>query len=255
MKIALCQLDMAWEDKAATKTRILSLLSGCPPQERIDWIVFPEMTLTGFSMDAAKTAIDETDLSFFAELARTRRACVSFGGVQDGRNNLITLDAAGRVVSVYSKAHLFSLGREDASYRPGSQPERFLLNGLCVVPAVCYDLRFPYLFWNEAARADLFVVIACWPARRAEHWLRLLQARAIENQCYVVGVNRTGRDPLLEYQGDSVIFDPLGKAVLDCGRGEGLFVASADVDKSLVAQTRRRFPFLRDRRRDFLQIS
>ncbi|MCX5797042.1 MAG: carbon-nitrogen family hydrolase [Elusimicrobia bacterium] len=251
MKIALCQLDMAWEDKAATKRRILSLMSDCPPKDRIGWVVFPEMTLTGFSMDAAKTALDEADLAFFAELARTRRACVSFGGVQGGCNNLITLDASGQVISTYSKTHLFSMGKEDASYRPGARPERFDLDGLSVVPAVCYDLRFPYLFWNQAARADVFVVIACWPARRAEHWMRLLQARAIENQCYVVGVNRTGRDPLLEYSGNSMIFDPMGEVVLDCRQGEGLFVAAADVDKTLVAQTRTRLPFFKDRRPDF----
>jgi predicted amidohydrolase len=250
MKIALCQLDMAWEDKAATKRRILSLMSDCSPQERIDWVVFPEMTLTGFSMDAAKTTLDEADLSFFAELARSRRACVSFGGVQAGCNNLITLDASGQVISAYSKTHLFSIGKEDSSYRPGAKPDRFILNDLSVVPAVCYDLRFPYLFWNQAANADLFVVIACWPAQRAEHWMRLLQARAIENQCYVVGVNRAGQDPTLSYSGNSMIFDPMGKVVLDCRQEEGLFVSAVAVDKALVAQTRARLPFLRDRRAD-----
>jgi predicted amidohydrolase len=250
MKIALCQLDMAWEDKAATKRRILALMSDCSPKDRIDWIVFPEMTLTGFSMDTSKTTLHETDLSFFTELARTRRASVSFGGVQDGRNNLITMDASGQIISAYSKAHLFSLGKEDAIYRSGTRPQRFMLNDLSVVPAVCYDLRFPYLFWNEAACADLFVVIACWPAQRAEHWMRLLQARAIENQCYVVGVNRTGQDPLLGYHGNSMIFDPMGKVMLDCRQDEGLFVADADVDKALVAQTRQRLPFFKDRRPD-----
>jgi predicted amidohydrolase len=250
MKIALCQLDMVWEDKAATKTRILSLMSDASPKDRIDWVVFPEMTLTGFSMDTAKTTLDETDLAFFADLARTHRACVSFGGVQGGRNVLITLDASGQVVSTYSKTHLFSLGKEDAAYRPGVRQERFILSDLCVVPAVCYDLRFPYLFWNEAARTDLFVVIACWPAQRAEHWMRLLQARAIENQCYVVGVNRTGQDPTLSYSGNSMIFDPMGRVVLDCRQDEGLFVAAADVDKNLIRETRSRLPFLQDRRPD-----
>ena len=250
MKIALCQLDMAWEDKAATKQRILSLMSDGSPKDRIDWVVFPEMTLTGFSMNTAKTTLDEADLSFFAELARAHHACVSFGGVQGGCNNLITMDESGQVISTYAKTHLFSTGKEDAVYRPGRRPERFILHDLAVVPAVCYDLRFPYLFWNEAARTDLFVVIASWPAQRAEHWMRLLQARAIENQCYVVGVNRTGQDPLLSYSGNSMIFDPMGKVVLDCRQDEGLFVASADVDKAQVAQTRARMPFLKDRRPD-----
>jgi len=250
MKIAICQLDMAWEDKTATKARILSLMSACSPEARIDWIVFPEMTLSGFSMNPEKTTLDASDLAFFSDLACRHKTWVSFGGVQDGRNNLITMDASGRAVSIYSKIHLYSFGGEDQAYRPGSKPEKFTLHNMAVAPAVCFDLRFPYVFWNAAAATDIFVVIASWPARRAEHWMRLLQARAIENQCYVVGVNRTGRDPLLEYSGNSMIFDPLGKVVLDCKDGEGVFVAAAEVDKDLVAKTRARFPFFKDRRPD-----
>ena len=109
----------------------------------------------------------------------------------------------------------------------------------------------PYLFWNTAAEADLYVVIASWPARRAEHWMRLLQARAIENQCYVVGVNRTGRDPMLEYSGNSMIFDPLGKVVLDCKTGEGVFITDTEIIRELIVKTRTRFPFIKDRRPDF----
>lgn len=251
MKIAICQLDMAWEDKAATKQRISSLMSDASPSDRIDWVVFPEMTLSGFSMNQAKATLDDSDLAFFADLARGHKLCVSFGGVQEGRNNLITMDETGKIVSSYSKIHLYSFGQEDRTYKPGSRQEKFILRGFSVVPAVCFDLRFPYLFWNAAAEADLFVVIASWPARRSEHWMRLLQARAIENQAYVVGVNRTGRDPLLEYSGNSMVFDPLGKTVLDCKEAEGLFVASVDVDQALVAKTRTRFPFIKDRRPDF----
>ena len=249
MKIAICQLDMIWEDKTATKRKILSLMEGRSHQGPIDWIVFPEMTLSGFTMNAAQAALDASDLAFFADLARAHKACVSFGGVQDGRNNLITLDASGTVISTYSKIHLYSHGKEDTAYRAGSKPERFILNQLAVVPAVCFDLRFPYLFWNAAADTDLFVIIASWPASRAEHWMRLLQARAIENQCYAVGVNRTGRDPHTAYCGNSMIFDPMGRPVLDCGKNEGVFVA--EVDQALVSQTRQRLPFIKDRRQNF----
>jgi len=251
MKIAICQLDMVWEDKAATKAKILSLLKSRPSQERMDWLVFPEMTLSGFSMDKEKSTLDASDRAFFADLARRQQAFVSYGGVQDGRNDLITVDPSGQTVSAYSKIHLYSFGKEDQTYRPGDRLDKFPLLGLRVVPAVCFDLRFPYLFWNAAADTDLFVVIASWPARRSEHWMRLLQARAIENQCYVVGVNRTGRDPLLEYSGNSMVFDPLGKVVLDCGTAEGVFTAAGDVDQALVAKTRTRFPFIKDRRPDF----
>jgi len=238
---------MVWDDKSANKDRILSLMDRLSPAPAMDWLIFPEMTLSGFSMNAQRASLDETDIGFFADLARRHRTCISFGGVQQGRNNLVTMDASGKIFSVYSKIHLYSFGGEDKTYQPGSKPERFVVCNMRVVPAVCFDLRFPYLFWNEAPRTDLFVVIASWPARRSEHWMRLLQARAIENQCYVVGVNRTGRDPLLEYSGNSMIFDPLGKTVLDCKDAEGVFVASLDVNAELVAKTRVRFPFLKDR--------
>ena len=122
---------------------------------------------------------------------------------------------------------------------------------MTIAPIICFDLRFPYLFWNQASQTDLFVVVSSWPARRAEHWMRLLQARAIENQAYVVGVNRTGRDPSLEYGGNSMIFDPLGKILLDCQGKEGIFLCPEDITQSFVLKTRSRFPFLKERRADF----
>jgi len=213
--------------------------------------VFPEMTLTGFSMNAQKAALEDSDLAFFSDLARRHSACVSFGGVQDGYNNIITMDASGKVISTHAKTHLFSFGGEDKTYRPGHKQDRFIVHDMAVLPAVCFDLRFPYLFWNPAEQTDLAVVIACWPASRTLHWARLLQARAIENQCYVVGVNRTGRDPLLEYRGGSLIVDPMGQVILDCRADEGVFVAPVEVDRDLVAKTRSRLPFLKARRPDF----
>ena len=121
MKIAIAQLDAVWEDKAATKEHIRALLGRLPPRERIDWLLFPEMTLTGFTMNAQKAALDTQDLAFFGDLAGCWNAFVTFGGVQDGRNNCITMDRTGRVISTYSKTHLFSLGGEDQRLRPGDR--------------------------------------------------------------------------------------------------------------------------------------
>jgi predicted amidohydrolase len=240
---------MVWEDKKANQDKITGLLEA-GPAKNYDWVIFPEMTLSGFSMAPDKATLDASDLGFFSALARKHHTHISFGGVQSGLNKLITMDPAGAIISNYAKIHLYSFGGEDKTYKPGSQQDCFRLQELNVVPAVCFDLRFPYLFWNQARRADLFVVIASWPARRAQHWMRLLQARAIENQSYVVGVNRTGNDPLLEYNGNSMIFDPLGKVVLDCEDQEGLFVSDVAVDKATVLKIRDRFPFINDRRSD-----
>ena len=117
-----------------------------------------------------------------------------------------------------------------------------------MAPAVCFDLRFPYLFWSQAPRADLFLVAAAWPARRAEHWRGLLYARAVETQAYCAGVNRLGREGKLEFSGGSACFDPLGKVVADAGTAEGIRLAELPVDPALVARTRERFPFLAARR-------
>ena len=246
MKIALCQFDMAWEDSRASRDKIRSLLEKAAAGW--DWIIFPEMTLSGFSMDTSKTSTRPEDIKFFSGLARERSAWVSFGGVEDGYNKLVTLDRSGARVSEYSKINLYSFAGEDKHYKRGTAQVTFEIDGLSVTPAICFDLRFPHIFWDAAERTDLFVDIAAWPARRSEHWTTLLKARAIENQCYVVGVNRTGEDPTLEYSGNSAVFDPLGKTVLDCGTAEGVFISAAPVEKALVEKTRARFPFFRDRK-------
>ncbi|MBI4677489.1 MAG: hypothetical protein HY748_07900 [Elusimicrobia bacterium] len=246
MKIALCQWDIAYEDKEANKRKIKRLIHGLPKGKAVDWLIFPEMTLTSFSMKPRVTTLTDADLAFFAGLAKERSAFVSFGGVREGRNLLITLDRSGRTVSSYAKAHLFARLGEEKAYKPGDKPENFLLDRARVSPTVCYDLRFPYLYWDLAGRTDVFVVIACWPTRRAENWATLLRARAIENLCYVVGVNRMGRDPGFEYCGRSAVYDPMGVEVAACGGKEGVF--TADIALSRVAETRRKLPFLKDRK-------
>ncbi|HRY28770.1 MAG TPA: nitrilase-related carbon-nitrogen hydrolase [Elusimicrobiota bacterium] len=246
MKIALCQFDQVWEDREANKAKIKALVASTP--KPFDWIVFPEMTLSGFSMSLDKTTLTKDDSAFFSALARDRNAWVSFGGVQNGRNDLITLDRAGKLVDTYSKIHLYSFGEENKFYKAGTKVSKFDLEGLRVVPTICFDLRFPYLFWDAAEQADVFINIASWPARRSEHYTTLVRARAIENQCYALGVDRTGKDPLLEYSGNSMLFDPLGKVLLDCGTQDGVFVSDIDVTRDLVTKTRTRFPFFRDKK-------
>jgi predicted amidohydrolase len=197
-------------------------------------------------MKPGKTTLSPEDMGFFSAMAKERSAFVSFGGVRGGRNRLITLDRSGREVSSYAKTHLFTRLKEEKAYAQGSKPETFALEGARVSPTVCFDLRFAYLYWNLGPKTDVFVNIACWPTRRVEHWTTLLRARSIENLCFVVGVNRVGRDPDFEYCGRSAVFDPMGVQVLDCGGKEGVF--TADIAVESVAETRRRLPFLKDRK-------
>ena len=248
MRIALCQYDIKWEDKEANKRRIENLLDSCKCAKETDWLVFSEMTLSGFTMNTAVSELTDEDHAFFSGLAAENNLNISYGGVEKGRNNLITLDRKGNRVNTYSKIHLYAFGGEDKHYSPGERQEVFELEGLRVMPAVCFDLRFPYLFWNKARQVDVYVVIAAWPMRRAEQWMTLLRARAVENQTYCIGVDRIGMEGKLEYSGNSVCYDPLGKVVLDCGTAEGVFLAESPLDRALVAKSRERFPFIGERK-------
>lgn len=240
MRVALCQLNTAWEDKEANKKRISRIVAGV----RTDWLVFPEMALTGFSMNARATELSRADIEFFRSLARRKRAAVTFGGVLKNRNCSVTFDSGGRKLCQYSKIHLFSLAHENKHFEPGTAAKSFRFTGLRVSPLVCYDLRFPYVFRMSA---DIFVIIANWPSARVEHWTTLLRARAIENQAFVIGVNRVGRDPNVSYPGNSMVVEPDGSVALKCGGKEGVFEVAIDTSK--VECVRKSFPVLKDFRR------
>ncbi len=249
MKVAVCQFNVQWDNPEANKQKILQMVDAFPGKGSVDWIVFPEMTLSGFSMTVEKTTLRPQDKEFFIKLAKDCNCAISYGGVENGYNNLITLDKTGAEISNYSKIHQYSFGKENSFYKAGNKVDNFSLNGFSVTPAICFDLRFPYLFWNAAAKTDIYVVIAGWPARRADHWMTMLKARALENQCYIIGVNCLGKDPdKIDYSGNSMVFDPLGKVVVDAKEAEGIFTSDIAVEKELVTRTRTRFPFLNDRR-------
>jgi len=239
---ALCQLDIAWENPRATRNRIERLLADAPA--RADWLVFPETTLTGFTRSAAAD-LRPDDEAFFRGVAAARNAFVTFGAVVGGRNCAVTLDRTGRRIARFAKMRLFSPSGEQDVRRPGRRTVTASLDGVRVTFFVCYDLRFADLFWRTAPRTDVYAVIANWPEPRTDAWLTLLKARAIENQAFVVGVNRAGADPENRFAGRSAVFGPDGALVADCGQGET--IAAAELDTDAVATARARFPALADR--------
>jgi predicted amidohydrolase len=153
----------------------------------------------------------------------------------------------GKELARYSKMQPFTPGGESAKYDAGKSPTVFDWQGFKVSPFVCYDLRFPEHFRTATKRgAQLITVIASWPVTRIQHWITLLQARAIENQAYVAGVNRCGKDPKLSYNGRSLIISPKGDILADAGNGESVISAEVNLDE-LIAY-RRDLPFLADMR-------
>jgi omega-amidase len=256
MKIACCQIDIAWEQKQTNHAHVATLLREAElPGGSL--VLLPEMFATGFSMDVAKIEDDRDHAtrSFLAGLGRELNLNILAGIVTlatngTGYNEAIAIDPAGAELARYRKLHPFSFGEEHKHYTPGKKIVTFGWNGFCVCPLICYDLRFPEPFRVAVKRgADCFAVIANWPAAREQHWVTLLQARAIENQSYVAAVNRCGSDPNLHYSGRSLIIDPRGNIVADAGDRSG--VISADVDHAALIQYRKQFPVLNDTRNDY----
>ena len=251
MNIAAIQLDSVWEAPRANFAKVERLLAATPP-EAGSLIVLPEMFGTGFSIDLSKTMGGESrETEAFLRTLAIRHRCPVVGGVVNpstdgrGRNESVAFAADGTLLARYVKQRPFSGAGESDVHEPGSETVLFPLGGFTVAPFICYDLRFPELF-REATRrgANLFIEIAAWPVRRIEHWLTLLKARAIENMAFVVGVNRTGREPRFDYCGRSVIVNPHGEIIADAGQTECVMMASIDVD--VVRSWRGEFPALRD---------
>lgn len=257
MELIGVQLDSIWENKPANHARTAELIVAAGPTAGA-LIAMPEMFATGFSLDLA--AVDEGDARpterFLAQTARARGASVvgglvTIGADGRGRNHAFVAGPDGDELARYTKIHPFSFGEETRCYTGGDEIVLFDWNGVKVAPFVCYDLRFPEVFRHAAMRgAEVFVVIANWPAAREAHWLALLAARAIENQAYVLGVNRCGDDPKHRYGGRSQIIDPRGNVLADAGEKEGTIRASIDVEA--LRRYRAEFPALRDARPCFL---
>lgn len=261
MQVVCCQYEMAWEDKAANYAKVKALIAQERPQSGA-LVLLPEMSFTGFSMnvdqvcEGAKLEGQGRSESFLAQTA-LEFDCWLVGGVvrlaPNGRglNQLVAYSPAGVEMARYSKVQPFTVGTEGQYYTAGEDVVTFQCGECLVAPFICYDLRFPELFRRAAwQRPQLFVVIANWPESRTGHWIKLLQARAIENQAYVAAVNRCGNDPKLAYPGRSLIVNPHGEIMADAGAGEGTI--KAELDLQWLEQYRRDLPFLADMREEFV---
>jgi len=248
MKIALIQYNPTWENKEVNKQKIHSIISDI---DGVELFVFPEMSLTGFTMKSKEMSetIQGDSFRFFSSIAKEKSTNI-FAGIIERRNNriyntLIHIKPDGNLVKLYRKVHPFSYSGENEHYNAGTKPAMTKIKNWKIGLTICYDLRFPELFRKYGKkRAHMIVNIANWPDTRIEHWRTLLKARAIENQCYVAGVNRVGKDPKLNYIGLSSVFDPMGKEIVTIENEEKVIVV--DLDKNYVNEVREKFPFLDD---------
>jgi len=266
----LVQFDIAWEDPAENFRRVERLISRAPIDAG-DLVVLPEMFDSGFSFETGRTADKEgrtlaflvdlaRDLGVYVQGARTVHEC----HCAKASNCAPIIGPDGAVLAEYRKIHPFTFGREGERFEGGRDVVLYewargrsgrevewkasgggARSGLRVCPAICYDLRFPELFRIGLQRgAEVFALGANWPDIRQHHWRALLMARAIENQAFVLGVNRVGRDPNLNYTGGSIALSPTGEVLGELGRDAD--VLSVEIDAGVLTEWREKFPAWRD---------
>lgn len=249
MKIALVQITLVWESPAENRQTIEQYLDD-HDLTQVDLVLLPETFTTGFSMLATHLAetMDGETVAWMKRQAQKHQ--ILLGGSimvrENGQtyNRFIVTDAE-RLVCSYDKRHLFGLGAEQELITAGTERKSFTYKDWTINLQICYDLRFPVWMRNTNG-THLILLIANWPAQRIQAWRSLLVARAIENQCYVVGLNRTGEDEnKLQYPGDSIVVDPTGNILMDAGQSEGLF--EVELDLEFLKAFRNKFPFLNDR--------
>jgi predicted amidohydrolase len=250
MIVAGIQLDIAWEDPAENFRRAQPLVCEAA-RAGARLLALPEMFATGFSMRAGEMAAHApATRAFLANTAERFGVWVIGGFAEPGEDRPVNACSVfapdGSEALNYHKIHPFSAAGEPEHFDAGEQLLTVEIEGVRVTPLVCYDLRFPELFRAAAAATDLFVVVANWPSRRAHAWRTLLAARAIDDQAWVLGVNRVGEAEGYPHNGDTSLLDPWGEVVATLAESQG--VVTGEVDAAVVAEARRKFRFLKDRR-------
>lgn len=282
MKLATIQHDIFWEQPEENFAHLADLISAAA-DTGARLVMLTEMFSYGFSMNVSQIAeaADGPSTQFLVEQARSHN--IWLGGTIPVRadagssnsgpsntergdavspkatpkaKNMFVLAAPDGSTHSYAKIHPFTYGGEDDHYEGGDDLVQVQVEDIRVSLSVCYDLRFPYIFWPLAETTDLYLVPANWPSKRRHHWQSLLVARAIENQAYVAGINRVGTGGDIHYSGDSAIISPTGETLAAGTTTAGTTapdlaspetILTADIDPQVVASVRSRFPFLQDR--------
>lgn len=252
MKFALIQSNLVWENKAANLSNFTKLLEDI--HSDTDIVMLPEMFNTGFSMNIAlaESMVSEA-VTWLKHQSKIRRQmiCGSAMIAEDNKvYNRFIASFEGEIIHIYDKRHLFRMAGEHEWFNPGSDRRSFDFKGWRIRPNICYDLRFPVWSRNDDD-FDIYLNVANWPDRRRHHWEALLAARAIENQCYAIGVNRVGEDGKgIFYSGGTSVYDFNGIAQIQSSQEEILYI---EISKEPLLQIRAEFPVAADR--DSFQVN
>jgi omega-amidase len=254
MNIALIQSSLVWENPEENRNYFQKEIDLITAQ--VDLIVLPEMFTSGFTMqpkNVAESMTGET-ITWLQSIAKVKNSAITGSLIiqEDGHyyNRMVFVFPSG-AIEKYDKRHLFTLAGEEKIFTHGNEKVIVEYKHYKICLQVCYDLRFP-VFARNVEQYDVLIYVASWPKTRINAWDILLKARAIENMCYVIGVNRLGVDGNnMEYIGHSQVNDFLGNSILSPQKGHGVFMAQLDHEK--MTEIRMKLPFLNDR--DVFKIS
>ena len=248
MKIALLQTFLTWENPIENRSHLAQKITGF--MEDVDVIVLPEMFSSGFTMNPQKVAetMQGETILWMQHMAKAKNCAITGSLVitENGNfyNRLVFVFPTGEIQH-YDKRQLFTLAGEDKVYTSGTQKLIVNYKGFKICPLVCYDLRFP-VFARNVEDYDVLLYVANWPKPRINAWDILLKARAVENMCYTIGVNRIGTDANKhDYSGHSQAVDFLGNYILEPQEREGVFIVA--LNKEQLLETRKKLAFLTDR--------
>ena len=249
MKAGIVQFDQEFENKENNIITLRKLLDKKLTDE--DILIFPEMTLTGYTMNTREFGeeLDGIGMTFFISEAQKRKRHFFVGMIEKDENNyfnsLYHIDNKGIITASYRKIHPFSFAGEEKYYQSSLEPVVTKVEDFKIGLSICYDLRFPELFRHYGKeKCDIIINSANWPVQRIQHFKLLSRARSVENLCYFLGANRIGKDPFNEFSGESVAFDPKGDELLKPDMTENIF--KVIISKETVIETRNKYPFLND---------
>lgn len=252
MKIALCQSDIIWENRDKNLKKAKESIREAS-ENKADLIVFPEMSFTGFTVNIEKCGeVFETSPTVreISQAAKENNIAVGFGLIvrenEKNYNRFVIVDKNGNLLCHYDKLHPFSYSEEGKHFFGGDHLCNVKIADARLSPYVCYDLRFPEIFTAASYNSHLMIVIANWPASRINQWTILLKARAVENQCYVAGINRTGEGDGIIYNGHSALYDPYGNPVTEANSTECTIYGA--IDPANVNAYREKFRMKYDRK-------
>lgn len=250
MIIGIAQIDIAWEDTIINMKKVESF-SKKASENGVELILFPEMSLTGFTMNIDKLSLpDEQIIKWIKKIAIKNNINIGLGYAikvdEKAINKYAIVSKGGKILVSYVKIHPFSYGGENERYYSGNEICTCKISQFKITPFICYDLRFPEIFQIASKKAQIITVAASWPKSREEHWIALLRARAIENQCYVIGINRIGLGDGLEYNGSSIFVSPNGKILNEINSEEMLIIRNLEIKE--IQEVKDRFDIKNDRR-------